>query len=170
MISAIQRGGLMTETERIVDQHKRAFDRDPWYGFPLMKVLSGVTAEMAAARLIPRVHTIWEIVLHIAAWEGAVLERLRSGSVELPEEGDWPESAGTDEDAWQRTLNHLKHTHTRLCETMSRLHPSRLDEMLGTERDLTTGGGHSIGGTLHGVIQHNVYHSGQIAILRKALE
>jgi len=160
----------MTEIGRILDQHARAFDGDPWYGFPLMKLLSGVTAKTAAARPIPRAHTIWEIVLHIAAWESAALERLQSGFVALPEEGDWPECAASDEDAWQRTLNHLKHTHGRLHEILSRLHSDRLDDMLGAERDLTTGGGYSVGGTLHGIIQHNVYHSGQIAILRKALE
>ncbi len=135
----------MTEMDGIIDQHIKVFDGDPWYGFPLMRILSGLTAEKAATRPVPQAHTIWEIVLHIAAWEGAVRERLLSGSVTLPSEGDWPPIATTGEDEWQSALDHLRDTHERLSETMRSLNPDRLDEMLGTERDLTTGGGHTRG-------------------------
>jgi len=159
----------MTEIERIADQHERAFDGDPWYGFSLMKLLSGVDARKATARPIPEAHSIWEIVLHVTAWEGAMLVRLQSGSVALPEDGDWPAIQGTGEDEWQRVLNHLKHTHRTLCETIRNVSPWRMDEMLGSERDLATGGGYSVGGSLHGIIQHNVYHAGQVALLKKAL-
>jgi uncharacterized damage-inducible protein DinB len=160
----------MTEMDRIMDQHTKAFNGDPWYGFPLMRILSGLTAEKAASRPIPKVHSIFEIVLHIAAWEGAVLERLLSGSVSLPSEGDWPPITSTGEDSWQRAQDHLRDTHEKLSKTLGTLNPERLDEMLGAERDLSSGGGHTVGSTLHGIIQHNVYHSGQISILRKALE
>lgn len=159
----------MAETERIVDQHERGFDGDPWYGLPLTKILSGLTAEAARARPIPNAHTIWEIVLHIAAWEGAVLKRLKTGSVSQPDEGDWPEVTESDEKTWQQTLTRLRQTHDKLSELLRQLQPKRLDDMLGAERDPATGGGHTVGGTVHGVIQHNVYHAGQIAILRKAI-
>ncbi len=160
----------MNEIARIVDQHIRAFDGDPWYGHPLTRLLSGISAREAAARPIPSAHSIWEIVLHIAAWEGAVLERLTSGIVAVPDQGDWPPVPATTAEAWNRALEILRTTHSQVIEAMRRVDKGHMDTQLGAERDLAVGSGHTIGTTMHGIIQHNVYHAGQIALLRKALE
>jgi len=159
----------MKEIERLADQHARAFDGDPWYGFPLMRVLSGVTADAASARPIPAAHTIWEIVLHIAAWEGAVIKRLKGGEVSLPDEGDWLPVERADEASWREAIRRLQAVHGSLARLMRELPQSRLDERLGEKRDPETGGGVSIATTLHGIVQHSVYHAGQIALLRKAI-
>jgi hypothetical protein len=71
-----------SEAAGIADQLRRAFDGGAWHGDSLFEILKGVTAAQAAARPIQGAHTIWELVLHIAAWDGAVLRRLggvRSG-------------------------------------------------------------------------------------------
>jgi len=57
-----------SEAARIADQLRRAFDGDAWHGDSLFEILEGVTAAQTAARPITRAHTIWELVLHIAAW------------------------------------------------------------------------------------------------------
>jgi len=97
-----------------------------------------------------------------------VRTRLENGYVALPEEGDWPEVEDAGEEGWKKTLDRLEQAHNALCETVSRLTEDRLSERLGNERERETGGGVSVYYTLHGVIQHNIYHAGQIAVLKKA--
>ena len=59
-----------TESEAcIADQLRRAFLRDAWHGPAVLELLADVDAETAAARPIPSVHSIWELVLHIAVWD-----------------------------------------------------------------------------------------------------
>jgi hypothetical protein len=69
----------MTEVDRIAGEFGQAVKGDPWHGPSLTAALEGVTAEIAASRPHATVHTIWEITLHLAAWEGAVTRRLKSG-------------------------------------------------------------------------------------------
>ena len=158
----------MTEIERIEDQLKQAFGGDAWHGSSLSVILAGVTAAQAAAKPLPNAHSIWEIVLHVAAWDGAVRQRLEGETVRVPDEGDWPTVAETSDAAWQDALGRLKERHEQLREAITRLDDDELDKRLGAERDAPTGGGVSVYTTLHGIIQHNVYHAGQIALLKRA--
>lgn len=87
----------MTEVERIVDQLNRAFEGEAWHGPAVVEILEGITAPQAAARPLHGAHSIWEITLHIAAWERAVLRRLHGERAELLTEEDWPAVPMTDE-------------------------------------------------------------------------
>ena len=62
----------MKELERIKDQFQRAFNGQAWHGPSLLSLLAGVTAEQAAAHPVPGAHSIWELTLHIAAWESEI--------------------------------------------------------------------------------------------------
>ena len=59
----------MSEIARLADQVRRAFEGDAWHGDSIKELLAGVTAATAAARPIKNAHSIWELVLHIAAWD-----------------------------------------------------------------------------------------------------
>lgn len=158
----------MGEIKKILDQLQRSYNGEAWYGPSLMETLSGVDAEKAAAKPLSATHSIWEIVLHLTAWEGAVQTRLAEKYVALPAEGDWPEAADGSEEGWKNALAKLDQVHNRLCETAGRLSDDQLRERIGDEINRETGGGVSVYATLHGVIQHNIYHAGQIALLKKA--
>src|SRR5438445_748955 len=67
---------FMSETARLADQIRRAFEGDAWHGDSIKELLTGVTAETAAAKPIKDAHSIWELALHIAAWDDAVLRRI----------------------------------------------------------------------------------------------
>jgi hypothetical protein len=62
---------MMKETERIRDQLHRAFAGDAWHGPSVLEILENVTASQAATRPIAGAHSIWELVLHIKAWNDA---------------------------------------------------------------------------------------------------
>jgi uncharacterized damage-inducible protein DinB len=158
----------MIEIERILDQFRRAYNGDAWYGPSLQEVLAGVTGTRALARPIGQVHCIWEILLHMTAWENAVRVRLQEGRVGVPDEGDWPAIEDTSEAAWRGALDAFARCHSELDGLISGLTDARLDHWLGAERSRETGGGVSVYVTLHGIIQHDVYHAAQIALLKKS--
>jgi uncharacterized damage-inducible protein DinB len=160
----------MTEITRILDQFRRAYNGDAWHGTPLRGILQDISAEQAMMRPISNAHTIWELVLHITAWEGEVLRRLQTGSMALPEEGDWQEVSDISETAWKTALKRLANVHAALEQEIMRCTDDHLETTLGAPRVRETGAGVSVYILLHGIIQHSIYHAGQIALLKKAIE
>jgi uncharacterized damage-inducible protein DinB len=157
----------MMEIERLADQLQRAFYRDAWCGPALLETLEGVTAARAASRPLARAHSIWEIVLHLSGWKRVVHQRLEGQAVRLPEEGDWPQVTDASEEGWQRTLASLQARHDALLNAVRGLDDARLADVLITESSRETGGGVSCYVTLHGAAQHDLYHGGQISLLKK---
>ncbi len=151
----------MNEKERIEGQLKRAFEGGAWHGPGVLETLEGVTAKQAAAHPLPSVHSIWELVVHIAAWEDACRRRLGGDRAELSTDEDWPPITDTTEAAWATTKAALIEGHHKLRESIAFLPDARIDEPILQNMP-------SVYITIHGVIQHDLYHAGQIAILRKA--
>jgi uncharacterized damage-inducible protein DinB len=156
----------MKEAARIADQFKRAFDGEAWHGPSVLSLLEGVTAEQAAAHPISGAHSIWELTLHIAAWENACKRRLQGDRAQLSDDEDWPRVEDTSEDAWRSAKHELRVGHQELLDAIAALDESRLD--IPIIEDPTTAFS-TVYVTLHGGVQHDLYHAGQIAILRKAL-
>ncbi len=154
----------MSETARIADQLRRAFDGGAWHGDSLFEILEGVTAAQAAARPIAGAHTIWELVLHIGAWDGAVLRRLDGKTVELSDAENFPPVTDTSEAAWHEALAQVRRTHHDLIAAVAEITDSRLAEMVPGKE----GAHYNFYYMLHGVVQHELYHAGQIALLKKA--
>ena len=94
----------MKETARIADELHRTFYGGAWHGDSLFKILRGVSAAQAAARPIKNAHSIWELVLHIAAWDGAVRKRMTGVSVRLSAAENFPAVTETSAAAWQNTF------------------------------------------------------------------
>jgi uncharacterized damage-inducible protein DinB len=152
----------MSEIKRINDQLKRAFEGKAWHGPSVSEVLAGVTAEQAARHPLPDAHSIWEITLHIATWERVGRRRIdESGPIDVSDDEDWPQVEDTSDEAWKNTLDELKGNHEALREAIRRLDDARL-------ADIVPGTIYSVYFLLHGVIQHDLYHAGQIALLKKA--
>lgn len=151
----------ITQTALLAEQLRRAFDGDAWHGPALLELLADVNSVTAAAKPIPDVHSIWELVLHIAAWDAASLRRL-DGEVCQPEGTDnFPIPPKPTEAAWRKTVSDAKRTHDVLVKTVASLPESRLhDRVPGKKYDFYF--------MLHGMAQHELYHAGQIAVLKKA--
>jgi len=154
---------------------KRAVSGPMWHGPSLDELLASMSSDQAAARPIPGAHSIWEIVLHVTAWAEIAQARLhgqRTGDP-APDE-DWPpvpgsgSTSGSDpgSDAagrWHAALEQLRESHRALATATRRLEPSAFDEKIA-------GADYSVSNLLHGVIEHDTYHGGQIALLKRALE
>lgn len=153
----------MSEAARISDQLRRAFGGDAWHGDSLFEILEGVPAAKAAARPIKNAHSIWELVLHVAAWDGAALRRLGGVAVELSDAENFPPVRDTTEAAWRKTLKELRRVHEELVASVSVLPDPRLDDQVPGKQ----GAHYNFYYMLHGVVQHELYHAGQIALLKK---
>jgi uncharacterized damage-inducible protein DinB len=160
----------MSRTHDFLDQTRRIASGDPWYGDAILQVLDGVTHEQAAARPIPNAHTIWELVLHLTSWVREVTRRLKHGDWREPADGDWPAAPDPTAANWRATLARLQESHQALAAALETFPESRLDEPLGTERNQAMGTGQTYAQMLHGVLQHDAYHLGQIGLLKKAIK
>jgi uncharacterized damage-inducible protein DinB len=152
----------MSEVKHLAEQHLRALEGHAWHGPALLEVLDGVTAKRALTRPIRKGHTIWEIVLHVEAWDRVVLGRLTGAPIELSDEEDWPEVVDTGPAAWKRAVDSMKSTHMKLNREIAKLTTARLDAGYGPRKQ------YKIFRLVHGVVHHELYHAGQIAILKKA--
>jgi len=152
-----------SEAARIADQLRRAFDGEAWHGGSLFEILDGVTAARAAARPIAGAHTIWELVPHIAAWDGAVLRRLGGVAVELSDAENFPPVTDASEAAWHKALLEVRRVHEGLAAAVAALPDSRLSDMVPGKE----GAHYTFYYMLHGVVQHELYHAGQIALIKK---
>jgi uncharacterized damage-inducible protein DinB len=150
-----------SEPALIADQLRRAFVGDAWHGPALLELLQDLDAATAAAKPLPNVHSIWELVLHIAAWDDAACRRLSGEKVQLTGTANFPVVPKPTQTTWHAAVANAKHTHDVLVKTVAALPESRLRERVpGKKYDFYF--------LLHGVAQHELYHAGQIAILKKA--
>ena len=157
---------MTTEVERIRDQFRRAFDGEAWHGPSVLSLLDGVTAQQAAAHPIPGAHSIWQLTMHIAAWERACKRRLEGDPAQLTDQEDWQPIDDTSEAAWENTKQQLIENHRELMDAIAKVDDAQLNDPIIKYGDTPFS---SVYVTLHGGVQHDLYHAGQIAMLKKAL-
>jgi uncharacterized damage-inducible protein DinB len=154
----------MSETARLADQILRAFDGDAWHGDSVLELLNGVNARTAEAHPIKNAHSIWELVLHIAAWDGAVLTRIGGTAIQLVDEQNFPPVKDTSEAAWGKAIEHAKQTHNELVQAVAAFPDLRLQEQVPGKSQSY----YNFFYLFSGIVQHELYHAGQIALLKKA--
>ena len=160
---------MSSEAARLVDQFKRAHDGDPWHGSPVKAILEGVTAEQAARKPPNGAHSIWELVLHMTGWRNEVARRATGQPAGEPEAGDYPAVGDPTPARWAAALAALDASHEHLAKVVRGMPDEQLLKPTNDPRNRPLGTGCSYYELLHGIVQHDAYHAGQIAILRKIL-
>ena len=149
------------EPARLANHIKRTFTGPMWHGPALVQVLADVTHEQAAAHPIAGAHSIWEIVLHLAAWAEIAKARLHGDRMaDPPPEEDWPPVANTGAADWKAATDRLHAGYLELARDVRKLDDAAIGATLaGLE--------YTASNMLHGVIEHGTYHAGQIVLLAK---
>ncbi len=145
---------------RAIDE---GFDHAAWHGPNLRGSLRGLTAAQAAWRPAPGRHNIWELAVHAAYWKYVVRRILlggkRGGFAEDGSNwfrrGDSPHEKG-----WQRDLSLLEQEHRKLREAAAALDPAKLHTR-------KTAKGRPLIDPILGIAFHDIYHAGQIRLLRR---
>ena len=149
-----------------VEAHGPTLKGGAWHGPSLMESLQGVDLEQAAARPIEGRHTIWEIVNHCTYWMRSVHKALHGEVMEsVPETEDWVGMGETAED-WRESLDNLDLIYEKLQGKIGELDDGDLDEMVGAQFGESFFQ-FSFRKMLHGVADHNIYHAGQVSILKR---
>jgi hypothetical protein len=103
----------------------------------------------------------------MTSWTREVTRRLAGVRPATPVEGDWPDLGEVSEAAWQRARSDLDAAHAALLAAVRDLPDSRWEAPVGTSREPALGTGVTVGAMLVGLAQHDAYHVGQIALLRR---
>ena len=154
----------MKETDRLADQLERSLEGEAWHGPALLELLRGVTPAEAMAKPISGVHSIGEIVPHLIVWQDVARRRLSGDPARFEIGGpqDWPPPPTATDVSWTSALDRLRASTDSLARAIRALPEARFDEPI-------LEGFSTVYQTLHGVVQHNLYHAGQIAALKRAL-
>jgi uncharacterized damage-inducible protein DinB len=150
------------ERRRIRDQLRNAMDGGAWHGPSLHEIIGDMTAKEAAGRPLASVHSAWELVLHVAAWLEIVRRRAEGDPARPTEAENFPAVPEVTEAAWTEARARLRRAHEELQAAIERLDEPDLDRPVAGQR-------YDVGFMLHGVIQHTLYHAGQVAILKKEI-
>ena len=154
----------LTERAVLLESIDRAYNRKSWHGTNLRGSIRGVDAREAAWRPEDGRHNIHEIVVHAAYWKYVVRRRLldeKRGSFPL-RGSDWFErpEGRVNISAWKRDIALLDEIHQSLRAAIVRFPIERLHESSGR-------GGHDNLGLIAGIAAHDVYHAGQIQLLKR---
>jgi uncharacterized damage-inducible protein DinB len=147
----------MQEIERIRQQLERTYSGDARHGPSLRSLLEGMDGEKARAKPIPDGHSVAELVAHVLAWRHETVRRLEGRGGDAPVEGDWPEPL-----PWEELLAKLDRSQEELVQAVSGLTEEVLDEKAKGRKE-----SHYV--LLQGILHHDLYHAGQIALLKKGL-
>lgn len=151
------------EVARLREQLRRAIEGGAWHGPALREVVDDMDAREAAARPLPEAHAPWEILLHAVVWLETVARRLRGEDARPTPAQDWPRVPETaTEVAWREAQGRVAAAHEELQRVLGDLSDEDLGRrVVGQEYDAYF--------MLHGLVQHTLYHAGQIAVLAKAV-
>lgn len=150
----------MSEVQRILQHYENVLNGEPWYGDPIWQILEGIAPQTAAAPNPSGGHTIWEILMHTTFWEEVAAQRLVGERAGLVAEKNFLATPQPTPSNWSRTLDEFRRSNQKLREAIAKLEVARLDES-------TAAGKRSFYAEAHGAIEHDIYHAGQVALLRK---
>ncbi|HRG39225.1 MAG TPA: DinB family protein [Bacteroidia bacterium] len=152
----------MKETQRIIQLFEKGFNGIPWIDVNLVDVLENITPEQAIRKLYPNANSIWEITNHIISWRENVLQRVQGIEIKTPvhnyfmplQKGaiTWKETLkklGTSQKEWIKFLNDFKEQDFEVVYKPN---------------------GMNYYEHIHGILQHDVYHLGQIVMLTRFIE
>ena len=152
----------MSEIHRILDQMDRAFSGDAWHGPSLMSVLDGISAEDASKHPIRGAHSIWELVHHISSWSTISQHRL-AGETLKSRRARLAARLGSQRDGVETRARRLVESRARLRDSVKGF--QRRSSANRKPRGRTTRATWSCTACM----QHDLYHAGQIVMLKKAL-
>jgi hypothetical protein len=147
----------MRAIERILDQLNRAWGGPSWTGVDIRPLLDDVTEEQSRAHPVPNAHSIIELAAHMTTWMDVVSHRLAGNPRVLTTEEDWRDVTQL---RWSDAVEEMENAEGRLSDAVARLSVDDLDTIV-------VGKDYTVYVMIHGAIQHNMYHAGQITLLKK---
>jgi hypothetical protein len=151
------------ENNLLLKMLDEAYEKQAWHGPNLRGSIRGLTARQAAWRPGKKRHSIWEIVVHAAYWKYTVRRRLlgrKHGEFALKGSNWFARTSRPDENSWRKDVALLARMHKELRATVESISESALDRK-------SVGSRHTASRMIAGIALHDVYHAGQIQLLKR---
>jgi hypothetical protein len=137
-----------------------AYDRRSWHGTNLRGAVRTIAPHQVTWRPGPGRHNVWELVVHAAYWKYVVRKRVSGaprGGFPLAGSNFYSRPGPYDAEAWQADLELLADQHRQLRTVVGALETADLAR---------TAGGKPLAWTIRGAAAHDLYHAGQIQLLK----
>jgi len=154
-----------SEIETLLMVIEQAYDHRSWHGTNLRGSIRGLSPKQAARRPGRERHNIWEIVVHAAYWKYVVRRRLTGeprGSFPLDGSNWFARPQATTKAAWRTDVRLLEQMHRSLLAAVARVAPSDLHRKAAGGKDTNFG-------LIAGIAAHDLYHAGQIQLLKRLI-
>lgn len=148
------------ERDRIMSLFEKLYDGHPWIDVSLMPTLKKISARQAATKVLPDCNSIWEITNHLVSWRENVLRRIQGKIVTTPSDNYINPVTDTSQEAWSKTLEALERTQKEWVRVLCKFNVENFGREYPTN-------GMTYYEHIHGIVQHDAYHLGQIVLLSK---
>lgn len=151
----------MRDVERFLKLFNDHYDGDPWIEVNLQGTLEHITAAVASQK-VGSLNSIWQIVNHIISWREALLKRIQNEHVPSPENNFIETITDVTPEAWNHTMKRLQVSQDKLLSYLAEKELMNLDEK-------PLEGQYSRYELIVGILQHDVYHLGQVVLIKKII-
>jgi uncharacterized damage-inducible protein DinB len=156
---------MNNELKEILSQLEDSYKGDPWYGRNILSVLKEIDPAKVCEKPNTQSHSMLQLLYHMITWRSFVISRIendRSKPLSYFENKDWEYLNDGDQSLWQQGLDHFDAAQKTLVSLVTNMDEKMLDEIV-FERE------YNFRKLLYGVIQHDIYHSGQLNYIHKLL-
>ncbi len=150
----------MKEAERIIKLFEDLYNGSPWIDVNIVDTLKNITTNQATNKIIAERNSIWEIVNHVINWRLTVMQRMQGKTVVTPDNNFFEPVKDTSESAWINTLLQLKDSQQQWIDFLKTFSENDFEKLV--QNKTMTYYEH-----IHGIMQHDAYHLGQINFLAK---
>lgn len=150
----------MTEKERISALYQSVYNGNPWIDINIIDTLKSFTAKEAFTKSKPNVNSVWEIVNHMIQWRFNVVQRIQGKILTSPENNYFTPIIDNSEQAWKSILQDLDESQNLWITVLKNFDEAQFEKVYPNNN-------HSYYEHIQGIIQHDLYHLGQIVILKK---
>ena len=153
----------MKESERIVGLFNKLYDGSPWIDVNILNALKNISAKDAARKVLPQLNSIWQIVSHMVSWRQNVLKRVHGKIIRSPDDNYFSVITDTSEKSWKALLENLDESQKKWINFLENFQEMDFETLYPANTM-------NYYEHIHGIIQHDAYHLGQIVLLAKALK
>jgi uncharacterized damage-inducible protein DinB len=149
-----------------INRFEEIYSGNPWYGNSMSEVLKNISPQNAVKKINPHSHSIVELVYHIINWRNFTIKKLQGDKdydVKQNDDNDWRILDYNNNNLWKESLTEFERTHNALMAELKNFREEALIEIVPTRK-------FSFEYLLGGLIQHDVYHLGQISLINSILK
>jgi len=155
---------MANEIKKIISEFENIYNGEPWYGKPLMAIINDADPEKVFIKNKPGAHSAYEILHHLYVWRDLLAAKLNgnsSVSIEINSKNDWADLPKEKTvDTWKALIKKLEQNQQNLIKALSKWNDESLDKKFAESN-------YTLRTFLNGQIQHDIYHTGQIALAIK---